>query len=428
MARSTKKPTTPDASLWQNRIVRTVDVPIGDLLENPKNWREHSEAQRRATAESIALLGMVKPLIVQDGTNLLIDGHLRLDIARQQMQPTVLVSYVDVTDLEADQMLAILDTLSNMAGRDDDLFAALLESVPDEEGTHDLYQALVDSYQDDATRTATEARGGKTDPDDAPDVPDDPTSKLGDLYILGEHRLLCGDSTNAEHVRRLMNGERSRLMPTDPPYLVNYSGGNHPQSWANKPEVREKHWDDYKEGETDALFIDFIRVALAEALTDRPAIYQFYGAQRHMLVETAWIENKLLYHQQIIWFKARPVLGRGHYMWQHEPCMYGWVKGNIPDLRPPANAKTVWEINQQGESDGIHPTQKPTELIRRMIDYHTEEGDVVYEPFGGSGTAIIAATQLNRRCYTMELSPAFVDVIVKRWEEFTGETAVLAKE
>jgi DNA modification methylase len=218
-----------------------------------------------------------------------------------------------------------------------------------------------------------------------------------------------------------MDGERAVLMATDPPYLVDYRGGNHPQSWANRAEVKDKHWDDYVDpDQASDFFASFIRVALKEALSDRPAIYQWHAARRSILVEQAWLSNKLLVHQQIIWKKSRPVLGRQHFMWQHEPCLYGWVQGKIPRLRPPNNATTIWDVNQRGESDGIHPTQKPAELFVRPMQWHTRSGGVVFEPFSGSGTSIIAAEMTGRRCFALEISPSFVDVACRRYQEHTG--------
>jgi DNA modification methylase len=212
-------------------------------------------------------------------------------------------------------------------------------------------------------------------------------------------------------------------MPTDPPYLVNYQGGNHPQSWHNKAEVKDKHWDDYQEGDGADFFARFIEVALAEALTPNPAIYQFHASSRQALVEQAWKQNGLLVHQQLIWVKTRAVLTHSHYMWQHEPCFYGWVQGTPPSRKPPANATTIWPVDQAGDSSGLHPTQKPVELIQRMVEYHTRPGEAIYEPFAGSGTAIVAAELTGRVCYAQELSPAFCDVIVQRWQELTGKTA-----
>ncbi len=228
-----------------------------------------------------------------------------------------------------------------------------------------------------------------------------------------EHRLLCADSTCAEDVRGLMNGRKATLMATDPPYLVDYQGGNHPQSWSNRPEVRDKHWDDYLEAEGPAFFVAFLKVALEVALVDNPAVYQWHAFKRQSLVEQAWREVGLLVHQQIIWAKSRPVLGHSHYMWRHEPCFYGWIQGKQPTLRPPPNVSTVWDIDQIG-LDGNHPTEKPSAIFARPIEYHTQPGGLCYEPFSGSGTSLVAAEIKGRLCYAIEKAPAFVAVALER--------------
>jgi len=140
-------------------------------------------------------------------------------------------------------------------------------------------------------------------------------------------------------------------------------------------------------------------------------------------VEAAWVQCGLLVHQTIVWAKARGVLTRSHYMWSHEPCFYGWVEGTPPKLKPPASERTVWNVDQVGEQSGIHPTQKPVELFVRPIEFHTRPGDVVYEPFSGSGTQLIAAERTGRVCYAMEMEPRYCDVARARWEAFSGEKA-----
>ena len=236
---------------------------------------------------------------------------------------------------------------------------------------------------------------------------------------------MCGDSTNTDDVARLMDGHKASLLSTDPPYLVDYSGGNHPASKANKGNPkRDKHWDEYVDPETS---VEFYRKFLAlglQYLKPNSAIYQWHAHKRQALVEEAWRACGLLLHQQIIWVKARGVLTHSHYLWAHEPCFYGWVEGQPPSKKPPSNERTVWQLDQQGSSMNIHPTQKPVELFMRPIEFHTEVGDICYEPFSGSGTQIIAAERLGRRCYAMEQEPRFVDVARMRWEAFTGEKAV----
>lgn len=265
-----------------------------------------------------------------------------------------------------------------------------------------------------------------------PPQPETAFSQPGDLWILGRHRLLCGDSTVVDDVRRVMAGERASLMATDPPYLVDYKGDNHPQSWQNKAagQVNNKHWDDYNDPAAAAeFFVSFLRIALDEALTERPFVYQWFADMRTDLVWESWKTCGLLQHQQVIWVKARPVLTRRMFMQQHEPCMVGWVKGKRPDLDlfPPQNERSVWQIDQRGESDGIHPTQKPVEVVRRPIEWHTKPGQRIYEPFSGSGTAIIAAERTGRGCSAIEKSPVFVDVAARRWQEHTGEKPVLER-
>jgi len=259
--------------------------------------------------------------------------------------------------------------------------------------------------------------------DDAP-LPDVPTAKTGDLWLLGPHRLQCGDSTNTADVARLMNHEKARLFASDPPYLINYKGGNHPQSWANSPETKDKHWDDYQDpAKAVEFYVDYLRIGLQHCI-DRVPVYQWHGDLRRVIVAEAWQRAGLLLHQIIVWVKARPVLTRSHFMWQHEVCAYGWHSGKVP-AKPPANSHSVWTIDQIGESDGIHPTQKPVELARRPILYQTQPGDVCYEPFSGSGTTIAAAELTGRRCYAMEISPPFVDVAILRWQGLSNQPARL---
>ena len=172
--------------------------------------------------------------------------------------------------------------------------------------------------------------------------------------------------------------------------------------------------------------VEFYRRFLAlglEHLKPNSAIYQWHAHRRQALVEQAWTACGLLVHQQIIWVKTSGVLTHSHYLWRHEPCFYGWVEGQPPSKRPPSNETTVWEVSSKIGNLNIHPTQKPVELFERPIQYHTEVGDICYEPFLGSGTQIIAAEKLGRRCFAMEMEPHYVDVSIARWSEFTDKKA-----
>ena len=234
---------------------------------------------------------------------------------------------------------------------------------------------------------------------------------------------MCGDSTDPTDVDRLFGSEKAVLLATDPPYLVDYDSGENAATKATRGRTKQR-WDDFHDAESAVEFYrKFLRVALPHLAPNTP-IYQWHATIRQHLVMQAWVDAGIHLHQTIVWVKPRGVLGRTHYMWAHEPCFYGWVEGQQQKRKPPANAKTVWEIDC--ENDRIHLTQKPLEVFTRPLEYHTQIGDVVYEPFSGSGSQIIAAERLSRRCFAMELEPHYVDVAIYRWEAFTGEKASLA--
>lgn len=212
-----------------------------------------------------------------------------------------------------------------------------------------------------------------------------------------------------------MEDEKAVLLATDPPYLVDYHGSDK-EAHDGKGEDA-KTWDEYS-GDTEGLafFTAFLKVALAHCIP-RIRVYQWHAHRRQALVESAWLEFGLLMHSQIIWAKPSGTFGRSHYSWSHEPCFYGWTQGFMPekDRRPPLNSETVWIIDQAGEQSEDHPTQKPLGIFARPMEAHTKAGEVVLECFSGSGSQIICAEQLGRKCYAMEMDPSYVDVAVKRW-------------
>ena len=413
----TKPVATPEA--WRSRIVGHGDVDPATLIANPRNWRTHPPEQRAALVAELDRVGFVQSVVVNRTTGLLVDGHLRVEVAVERRVPTIPVVYVELTEEEEARVLVALDPLGSMAGVNDALLQDLLDGL-------DLQNRALEHH---LVGLMPAGRRGTTEPDQVPPLPDDSAVyvKPGDVWVLGDHRIMCGDSTRPEDVARLMAGHTATLMATDPPYLVNYQGGTHPKSRANAPAgaKRDKHWDDYTDPTTGtAFYVDFINVA-KQHLEPNVAVYQWYADVRRMMTQEAWIEAGILMHQTLIWVKSRGVLTRSDFMWQHEPCLYGWFQGSRPpkDRRPPPNSTSVWTISQAGEQDGIHPTQKPVEIFHRPIEWHTKPGEVVYEPFSGSGTQIIAAERLGRRCFAMELSPAFVQVAITRWQEFTGREA-----
>jgi DNA modification methylase len=419
-------------SPWANRIVGHGEEAPEKLISNPANWRQHPHHQAEALEDVLEQVGLVATVMVNKRSGHLVDGHLRVELALRRGEPTIPVTYIDLDEEEERIILACLDPIGAMACADRDKLAELLAGIE----SQDL-AGLLDAVAR-ANRIALDLGGdGLTDQDEVPEPPAVPVSRPGDLWQLEEHRLLCGDSTSQDDVRRLMDGKRAVLMATDPPYLVDYDGGNHPQTWgkdgsAIRAEEKTKHWDAYQDHEhAVGFYSDFLKLALEYALIEAPPIYQWFGMMRIAVVLEAWKVNGLLAHQVIIWHKSRPVLARCDFMWDYEPCLYGWPAGKRPEpeLRPPANATAVWDVDQREgvEEDlgSVHPTIKPVELIRRPILWHAKPGEIIYEPFSGSGTAIIAAEMTGRHCYAIELSPAFVDVAITRWQSYSGEQARL---
>jgi DNA modification methylase len=396
-------------------------VTLAEWAAAPYNPRTISDEALAGLGASLDRFGLVEPLVVNARTKHIVGGHQR---ARALKAAGETECDAVVVDLDEAEERALNVTLNNpkIAGDWTGDARSVLDQLEVDLG--DAFEALeLDSLRDSLAELFPDPEPEPVTEEEVPEPPANPVTKPGDVWTLGDHRLVCGDSTDADSVAKLMDGKKASLFATDPPYLVDYQGGNHPQSWANKADVKDKHWDDYTDPEKGS---DFFAAYLAVGLKfvqENVAVYQWFATKRHVIVEDAWERNGLLAHQEIVWVKARAVLTRCHFMWKYEPCLYGWVKGKPPKHCPPSNETTVWEIDQKGECDGIHPTQKPVAIFARPIEWHTRKGDIVYEPFSGSGTQIIAAEQLGRRCFAMELSPAFVDVAVERWQNLTGGKA-----
>jgi DNA modification methylase len=397
--------------------LRSLARPVAGLREDSKNARVHGDENLTAIEASLRAHGQRKPIVVKDGVVLAGNGTLRA--ARKLGWPTLACVEYEGPEALA-RAYAIADNRSaEQATWDPELLALALQEA---DGAGLLDATSFDRSAADEVLGAALAAGGALEGEDpgAEEPPENPVSVLGELYELGPHRLLCGDSTKPEDVKRLVGEDRAALLATDPPYLVDYDAGNHPQSFSSKGrKTQNKNWDAYSDPESGvSFFAAFLKVAFEHALLERVAVYQWHASRRSDLVVRAWEENGLLTHQSIVWVKTRPVLTRSHFMWQYEPCWYGWKQGFPPAQKPPANQPNVWPITQKGQQDGIHPTQKPIEIFEWPISWHTSPGDFVYEPFCGSGTQVIAAAKLGRRCLAIEISPSFCDVIRRRWTQF----------
>jgi len=242
--------------------------------------------------------------------------------------------------------------------------------------------------------------------------------KPGQLWKIGQHRLLCGSSLDTKNVARLMNGQKAQLCATDPPYLVGYDAKNHPQNFKQNNKNKEWHgqYADKPLDEPLAPFYEgFLKLAL-EVCVEDAGFYVWHASQRQVEVSQAMEAAGLLVHQQIIWSKNKAVLTHCYYMWGHEPCFFGWKKKHKPKRNSGDFPSTVWEVDVPvlPGKESRHPTEKPIALFTTPMKMHTRKGDLCYEPFSGSGTCMAAAQTMGRRCYAIELSPGFVGVALER--------------
>jgi DNA modification methylase len=392
-------------------------VDIEKLVPNPRNPNRHPESQIQLLAKIIKAQGFRNPIVVSKRSGFVIKGHGRLDAAKLLAMATVPVDFQDYESEAAEWADMVADNrIAEISETDEDSLKALLKEL-DGKIDLDLTGFDADSLDDllDRLETKEDADNTVTPP------PVTPITKPGDLYELGNHRLLCGDSTNAEDVRRVMKGERAILFATDPPYLVGYDGTNHPGQTRTKntdwSETYGPTWDEADAAQNNELYDRYIKAAVAEAIDPHAAWYCWHASRRQRMVEDAWEKNGAFVHQQIIWAKPnRPILTRSWYLWAHEPCFMGWIKGNKPPRESSDYERSVWEIeglNNDERPD--HPTPKPLECFAVPMRQHTKKDGLCYEPFSGSGTQLIAGEQLGRRVYGLEISPAYCDVIVHRW-------------
>jgi DNA modification methylase len=383
--------------------------PIERVIPYHRNPRVNDSAVE-AVAASIREFGFRQPIVV-DTEGVIVVGHTRWKAAQKLglMQVPVHIA----TDLTPEQIKAyrIADNkLNELAEWDETLLP--LELADLQLLNFDL--SLLGFSPDELSEWLDPGvRDGQCDPDDVPASPDVATTKPGDLWILGDHRLLCGDSTKAADVTRLLEGRRPLLMVTDPPYGVEYNPEWRHDSGLNNSDRTGKVTNDDRVDWTEAY-----------ALFRGDVCYIWHAGRFAAELATGLTASGFEVRTQIIWRKPRFAISRGHYHWQHEPCWYAVRKGRSAHWTGDRSQTTVWDIAaKDGTGETRHGTQKPVECMARPIRNHGRIGDEVYDPFLGSGTTIIAAEQLRRRCYGLEIDPAYCDVIVRRYEQFTGKKA-----
>ncbi|WP_423209312.1 site-specific DNA-methyltransferase [Paracoccus yeei] len=397
--------------------------PLDSLVPYARNARTHSEAQVAEIAGSIREFGFTNPvLIAEDGT--LIAGHGRVLAARLLGMDTVpTITLTGLSDSQRRALVLADNRIALNAGWDESLLALELGDL--KEAGFDLGILGFEDGELDRLLAGTEGEEeGSTPPVVIPEPPRNPVSRTGDLWILGDHRLLCGDATSHDDVRRLMNGERAVLFATDPPYLVDYDGSNHPTRNRDWSASYGTTWDDSSQGAE--LYENFIAAAVAEAITEDAAWYCWHASRRQAMLEACWEKAGAFVHQQIIWVKDRGVLTRSHYLWKHEPCFMGWRRPNRPPKVAEQTLPSTWEMASFTKDERPdHPTPKPLDAFGIPMRQHVARGGLCYEPFCGSGSQIMAGEANDRRVFAMEISPAYVDVALERWQAETGTDAIL---
>lgn len=388
-------------------------VSVDKLIPYANNARTHSDAQVAQIAASIKEFGFNNPVLIsEDGT--IIAGHGRLMAARKlglTDVPCIKLSHLTPTQRKA---YVIADNqLALNAGWNEELLTIELDEL-----LADNFALEVLGFDPDELKrlmSENEVTHGLTDEDQAPEVEDNPVTKLGDMWVLGKHRLMCGDSTSIEALETLCSGQLVDMWLTDPPYNVAYEG-------KTKDALTIKN-----DSMGDSEFRQFLRdcYVAADAVMKPGAVFYIWHADsegynfRGAANDAGWKVRQCL-----IWKKQTMVMGRQDYHWKHEPCLYGWKDGAGHLWASDRKQTTILEFDRPSRNSE-HPTMKPVALFEYQMLNNTKGGDIVLDSFGGSGTTLIAAEKNGRIALLMELDPKYCDVIVKRWQDFTGKQAVL---
>jgi DNA modification methylase len=388
--------------------------PTAKLLPYARNARTHSDEQVAQIAASIAEFGFTNPILA-GGDGVIVAGHGRLAAAHKlglQVVPVVVLDHLSPTQRRA---LVIADNrIAENAGWDDAMLRIELTALQDED-----FDVALTGFDADALAelmAGDEPDGdGATDDDDVPETAETAVSRPGDVWLLGEHRLLCGDATVAASYERLLGDQHADMVFTDPPYNVNYAN-------SAKDKLRGKDRAILNDNLGDG-FYDFLLAALTPTLARcQGGVYVAMSSSELDVLQAAFRAAGGRWSTFIIWAKHTFTLGRADYQRQYEPILYGWREGAQRHWCGDRDQGDVWNIKKPQKND-LHPTMKPVELVERAIRNSSRPGDVVLDPFGGSGTTLIAAEKSGRQARLIELDPKYVDVIVRRWQDWSGKSA-----
>jgi DNA modification methylase len=417
------------------------NVSIDKLVPYARNSRTHSDAQVAQIAASIKEFGFTNPVLIEGGGGI-IAGHGRVMAAKSMKLESVPCIRLDhLTEAQKKAYVIADNKLALNAGWNDQMLGLELADL---QGLGFDLELTGFSKDELALLMAPEPTDGHTDEDEVPSIPEQPKSQRGDVWLLGEHRLMCGDSTQADDLAKLMDGDKADLVWTDPPYNVAVDGkaGKIMNDDMSKSEFRK--------------FLQSVYARYFENMREGAVIYVAHGESERAAFSDCMVEAGLKLSEVLIWVKQSGTLSRQDFNWKHEPILYGWKEGkghhfcgdftlttvidddlDIDKMKKDELVAMLKQIKEQmpttivrhdrpTKSD-LHPTMKPVGLVQRMIEWSSMDGWIVLDLFGGSGSTMIACQKANRQARLMELDPKFVDVIVKRWQDFTGKIAVHAE-
>ena len=380
---------------------------------NPRKDLKPDDAEYIKIKNSIVKFGFVSPLVINKDMTV-IGGHQRLKVLKD-----LGITEVEciVVDLDKTNEKALNIALNKIQGDwDEDKLEALLQELKLEEFDMNLTGFDFDEV-DEILNDINGTKEDNFDVDSAYEEIEEPITKPGDIWILGNHRLMCGDSTHKDDIMRLMNNQDADMLLTDPPYNVDYVGKT-----AEALKIKNDNMDDNQ-------FYEFLKKVFENmyiVTKEGASIYVFHADTEGINFRKAFKDAGFKLAECLIWKKDCFVMGRQDYQWQHEPVLYGWKEGKAHYFINDRTQSTILEFDRPKQST-LHPTMKPIDLIAKLIKNSSKENDIILDLFGGSGSTIIATEQLNRKCYTMELDPKYCDVIVKRWETMTNREAILEK-
>lgn len=392
-------------------------VPVGKIQPHPENPRRGDVDIIR---ESVKANGVYRPLIVQKSSGYILAGNHTYQALVAEGIERVPVVFLDVDDVGAKRIMLADNRTSDFGDYDDAQLMELLQALDGD---------LVGTGWDDDDLSELLAGGGSqmlTNPNDVPPIPSTPITKTGQLWLLGKHRVLCGDSTKPEDVARLLDGKLADMLLTDPPYNVALGSHMRPSEAKQLRRRADGLVIENDSWESAAEFIEFLKKAFSSALAGiKPGavFYIWYATSQEMNFHQACAEANMQVRQVLVWNKNVFVLGRQDYQWKHEPCLYGWKEGAAHNWYSDRKQTTVLDFDKPQRSED-HPTMKPVELMAYLIENSSRPGGLVLDSFGGSGSTMIACEQTGRSCVTMELDPHYVDVICRRFQEVTGVVPV----